>query len=127
MCGESVKTSFPSEFAGLMAETMADAGLLLPVMEMGVLELRMADRPGGLSPYDLRRRWRGVASGSRESIDRAGPNMGECRSIESGGLVGREESYATSLNTRSYMEPRCDSETGELGTEPARVVACDQR
>jgi hypothetical protein len=54
--------------------------------------------------------------------------MGDCISIESGGLVGREESYATSLNTRSYMEPRCDSETGELGRDPiVSVVACDQR
>jgi hypothetical protein len=71
---------------------MAVAGVLLALIFMGVLTLRIVERPGGLRLYDLRRRWRGVASGSRESLDLVGPNMGECRSIESGGLVGREES-----------------------------------
>jgi hypothetical protein len=65
ICGESVKMSLASEFAGLIADTMAVAGLLLPAMEIGVLTMRIVDRPGGLRPYDLRRRWRGVASGSR--------------------------------------------------------------
>jgi hypothetical protein len=57
-------------------------------------------------------------------MDLAGPNIGDCISMESGGLVGREESYATSLKTLSYIEPRCDSDTGELGRDPiVRVVA----
>jgi hypothetical protein len=92
MHGDKVKTSLEREFAGLMADIMAVAGLLLAVMLIGVLTLRMVERPGGLSPYDLRRRCRGVASGSRYSLDFVGPNMGEWRSIESGGLVGRDES-----------------------------------
>ena len=43
------------EFAGLTAEMTALAGLLLVVKEMGVLELRMLDRLGGMRPRDLRR------------------------------------------------------------------------
>jgi hypothetical protein len=56
MYGERVKISLASEFAGLTADMMAEAGLLLAVIEMGVLTLRIVDRPGGMRPYDLRRR-----------------------------------------------------------------------
>ena len=41
--------------------------------------------------------------------------------MESGGLVGRDESYA-SLKTRSYMDPRRESETGEPANEPGPRV-----
>ena len=47
IAGDSVKMSFTSEFAGLTAEMMAVAGLLLVVIEMGVLALRIVARLGG--------------------------------------------------------------------------------
>ena len=46
-----------SEFAGLAVEMMAVAGLLLAVMESGVLALRIVDRVGALKPYDFFRLW----------------------------------------------------------------------
>ena len=100
-------------------------------MAIGLLALRTFESiMGGFRLRDLLLLWwRAVDSGSNEkSFDFVGPNIGERMSMESGGLVGLEESYAASLNTRSYMEPRCESEIGELGREPGpSVVACDQR
>ena len=43
------------ELAGLTAEIMALAGLLLVVKAIGVLELRMLERVGGMRPRVLRR------------------------------------------------------------------------
>jgi hypothetical protein len=39
--------SLASEFAGLTADMMAVAGLLLVVIDIGVLALRIVDRLGG--------------------------------------------------------------------------------
>ena len=64
----------------------------------------------------------------RLSLALESPSDGEARSRLSDGLVGREESYATSLKTRSCTDPRCDIESGDPGTEDgARVVAFDHR
>ena len=49
-----MKTSFESEFAGLIAEIMAVAGLDLVVKEIGVEALRIVDRLGGFKLWDLR-------------------------------------------------------------------------
>ena len=53
--GLRVKMSFASEFAGLMAEMMAVAGLDLEVKDIGVEALRIVERLGGFKPCDLRR------------------------------------------------------------------------
>jgi hypothetical protein len=55
MEGDKVKMSLVNEFAGLTAEMMAVAGLLLAVMAIGVLTLLIVERPGGFRPCDLRR------------------------------------------------------------------------
>lgn len=91
--GSKLKLSLTNEFAGLGADTTANAGLLLAVSEIGVLELRMVARLGGLRLDDFRRRCFGTVSRSKlYSFDLTGPNIGDDISIESGGLVGRDES-----------------------------------
>ena len=69
----------------------AVAGLLLTTMEIGVLLLRN-DIPEGFRLRDDRRPCFKPWSLSRPMSDLVGPNMGERMSIESGGLVGRDES-----------------------------------
>jgi hypothetical protein len=51
-----VKLASEKELAGLTADIMAVAGLLFLVREIGVLELRIVERPGGMRPRDFRRR-----------------------------------------------------------------------
>jgi hypothetical protein len=57
--------SLTNELAGLTADMTAVAGLLLVNIEIGVLALRMFERPGTLRPCDFHRWCRGVLSGSR--------------------------------------------------------------
>ena len=54
--GDNVKLASEKEFAGLTADITAVAGLLLVVRAIGVLELRIVERLGGMRPRDLRRR-----------------------------------------------------------------------
>ena len=86
--GESKKTSFARELAGLTPDTTAVAGLLFAVTDIGVLALLIVARLGSFSNCDFLR-WCWRMSPVVYDLD---TKLGDCTLTESDGLVGRDES-----------------------------------
>ena len=91
----------------------------------GIEVLRIGVPDGSFSPWKpglwgfLRTSFSSFPESSSDPLE--GKNIGEPGSLLSG-LVGREESNAVSLNTRSKIDDaRCELECGEPGAEEAAM------
>ena len=105
-----------AEPCGLIVDMIAGVGLALGLKVSGAETVRKGAIGGGCNA-------RGAGFGQPDDF-----GLGEPGPLLSEGLVGREESSAVSLKTRSLMDAgRCIGDAGEPGEEGARVVAFDHR